>query len=215
VLVRHARRGCRGALRCPRCWITYARCQLLANAAMAAPDITKHNQIIRMLFIGSSLACRQAPHRTQGHPFAYSPTQSSIDLIDAAAKGRPFSFRKPCSANSAEIARSDMRPPFGLLRCSRLARATSVGLRSAWLFRPSHLPTSLRFSLAGTAQLRDRHGLGTLTSVRDSSRESRLIEHTRFLIERTRFEALRLGRSRNLSRNECATKFQGFRPSLL
>jgi hypothetical protein len=57
-----------------------------------------------MLFIGGSLACRQAPHRTQGHPFAYSPTQSSIDLIDAAAKGRPFSFRKPCSANSAEIA---------------------------------------------------------------------------------------------------------------
>jgi putative tryptophan/tyrosine transport system substrate-binding protein len=35
-------------------------------------------------------------------------------LTDAAAKGRPFSFRKPCAASSADIARSDMRPPFGI-----------------------------------------------------------------------------------------------------
>src|SRR5262249_18449083 len=72
-------------------------------------------------------------------------TYSIIDLTDAAAKGRPFSFRKPWIASSAEIARSDMRPPFGFCRCRRLASATSSGLRSAWLLRPSHLPASRRF----------------------------------------------------------------------
>jgi hypothetical protein len=68
-----------------------------------------------------------------------SGAQSSIDLTDAAAKGRPFSLRKPWVASSAEIARSDMRPPFGFCRCSRFARATSSGLRSAWLLRPGGL----------------------------------------------------------------------------
>jgi hypothetical protein len=68
----------------------------------------------------------------------------SIDLTDAAAKGCPFSFTKPLAASSAEIARSDMRPPFGFRRCRRLASATSSGLRSAWLLRPSHLPASRR-----------------------------------------------------------------------
>jgi hypothetical protein len=70
--------------------------------------------------------------------------QFSIDRIDAAANARPFSFRKPWVASSAEIARSDIRPPFGFCRRRRFARATSSGLRSAWLLRPSHLPASRR-----------------------------------------------------------------------
>jgi len=40
---------------------------------------------------------------------AITSSYLTIDLIDAGAKGRPF-------ASSAEIARSDMRPPFGLCR---------------------------------------------------------------------------------------------------
>jgi hypothetical protein len=62
--------------------------------------------------------------------------------MDAAAKERPFSFRKPWVASSPEIARSDMRPPFGLSRRRRLASATSSGLRSTWLLRPSHLTSA-------------------------------------------------------------------------
>src|SRR5262249_24454984 len=75
---------------------------------------------------------------------AHDRAQFSIDLTDAAAKGRPFSFRKPWVASSAEIARNDMRPPFGFCRCRCFARATTSGLRSAWLLRPSHLPASRR-----------------------------------------------------------------------
>src|SRR5262249_31794901 len=69
--------------------------------------------------------------------------QFSIDLTDAAANGRPFSFRKPWAASSAEIARSDMRPPFGFC----LALATFA------------LACFTALALTGTAQLGDRHCL--------------------------------------------------------
>ena len=47
---------------------------------------------------------------------AHVCAQFSIELTDAAAKGRLFPLRKPWVASSAEIARSNMRPPFGLCR---------------------------------------------------------------------------------------------------
>jgi hypothetical protein len=54
--------------------------------------------------------------------------QISIDLMDAAAKERPFSFRKPWAASSAEIFRSDIRPPLGFCRRSRFARGNELGV---------------------------------------------------------------------------------------
>jgi len=68
--------------------------------------------------------------------------------MDAAAKGRPFSFRKPWVASSAEIARRDMRPLFGFCRCSRFARATSFGLRS--LYFPASSPAGTAYSKSGS-----------------------------------------------------------------
>jgi hypothetical protein len=50
----------------------------------------------------------------------------SIDLIEAAAKARQFSLKKPCAASSAEIACSDMRPPLGFRRCRRSAGTLQV-----------------------------------------------------------------------------------------
>ena len=78
---------------------------------------------------------------------------SIIDLMDAAAKGRPFSFRKPWVASSAEIARRDMRPLFGFCRCSRFARATSFGSRS--LYFPASSPATSAYSKSGRFVGRD------------------------------------------------------------
>jgi hypothetical protein len=44
-------------------------------------------------------------------PLVQSERRSSIDAMDAAENGRPPSFMMPRAASSAEIARSDMRPP--------------------------------------------------------------------------------------------------------
>jgi hypothetical protein len=40
----------------------------------------------------------------------------SIELIAAAENGLPRSFMMPRDASSAEISRSDLRPPLGRLR---------------------------------------------------------------------------------------------------
>jgi hypothetical protein len=65
-------------------------------------------------------------------------------LIENGLNGAPRSFRWPCSASAAEIARKGSGAPFGRLRLSALAKATTSGLSSAWLFLPSHLPFCLR-----------------------------------------------------------------------
>ena len=50
-----------------------------------------------------------------GHP---EKGYLNIELMDAAEKGFPRSFRRPRCASSAEIARRDLWPPFGRLRRS-------------------------------------------------------------------------------------------------
>jgi hypothetical protein len=60
--------------------------------------------------------------------------RTSIDRTDAAENGRPCSLRWPRCARSAATSRSDRCPPFGRLRRSRRASATTSGRSSAWLF---------------------------------------------------------------------------------
>jgi hypothetical protein len=69
--------------------------------------------------------------------------------------------RDTCTADHLPPAQQEpqrLRPPFGFCRRSPLANATRSGLSSAWLLRPSHLPTSL-LALTGTAQLCDQASL--------------------------------------------------------
>jgi hypothetical protein len=69
-----------------------------------------------LLLLGILCALCPRGRATWLGPTRSQSTQSSIDLMDAAAKARPFSFRKPWVASSAEMARSDMRPPLGFCR---------------------------------------------------------------------------------------------------
>ena len=55
----------------------------------------------------------------------------SMDATDVALNGLPRALRCPCAASSAEIARNDICPPFGFLRRSALAIATTSGRFSA------------------------------------------------------------------------------------
>ena len=57
-----------------------------------------------------------------------------MTATDFGLNGLPRSLRWPCSASDAEIARRLNAPPFGFLRASRFASATTSGRVSTWLF---------------------------------------------------------------------------------
>ena len=56
---------------------------------------------------------------------------------DFGLNGRPRSFKKPCAASSADMARRLSFPPLGFLRPSAFASLTASGRASWWLLRPS------------------------------------------------------------------------------
>ena len=58
-------------------------------------------------------------------------------LIEDGEKGRPLELPCPARKSSFAIWRYDRCPPFGRLRRSRFASATTCGRSSAWFFRPS------------------------------------------------------------------------------
>src|SRR5271154_1876594 len=73
-----------------------------------------------------------------------------------AENGLPASLRWPSAASSRDISRSERCPPFGRLRRSCFARATTSGRNSAWLLRPSHLPVAARRRSRATRSLETR-----------------------------------------------------------
>jgi hypothetical protein len=77
--------------------------------------------------------------------------------IDFGLNGRPRSFRKPCAASSADMARRLSLPPLGFLRASAFASLTTSGRASIWLLRPSTFsPVAIRLRLRAAASLATR-----------------------------------------------------------
>jgi hypothetical protein len=69
-------------------------------------------------------------------PVCYCARAASMTATDFGLNGLPRSLRWPCAASDAEIARRLNAPPFGFLRASRFASATTSGRVSTWLLRP-------------------------------------------------------------------------------
>src|SRR5215217_7406747 len=94
-------------------------------------------------------------------------------LIEDGEKGRPLELPCPARKSSFAIWRYDRCPPFGRLRRSRFASATTWGRSSAWFFRPSTFaPPSLRVRVAPSLRLRSRAPLSFATVMALSNSET-------------------------------------------
>src|SRR5271168_100545 len=76
-----------------------------------------------------------------------------------AENGLPASLKWPSAASSRDISRSERCPPFGRLRRSCFARATTSGRNSAWLLRPLALAGGGAPAVSGDPELGDEAGL--------------------------------------------------------